>query len=107
MGECDLVRNLLLGHIADDEQRVLAYDTLWRPIERRHGDGDSPPLETFLSRFVEQREGGGGGGGGGGEGGGKGGGNGGEGGKGTSEGAAARAGDTIKERATSRNTYKI
>ena len=57
------VRNLLLGHIADDDQRVLAYDTLWRPIERRHGDGDSPPLEFFLSRFVERREGGGGDGG--------------------------------------------
>ena len=68
------VRNLLLGHIADDEQRVLAYDTLWRPIERRHGDGDSTPLEFFLSRFVERREGGGGGGGEGGGGGGDGGG---------------------------------
>ena len=68
------MRNLLLGHIADDDQRVLAYDTLWRPIERRHGDGDSPPLEFFLRRFVERREGGGGDGGEGGGGGGDGGG---------------------------------
>eukprot|EP00966_Prymnesium_polylepis_P211691 4902325-Prymnesium_polylepis.3 len=34
MGQGDLVRNVLLNHIADEDVRYAAYDELWLPIER-------------------------------------------------------------------------
>lgn len=94
MGEADLVRNLLLAHVADEEARttveagsesrpcgrlgasmsspsrtpsasllprpppqarVEAYDTLWLPLERRHGDGRPDRLEAFLRHFLDQQ----------------------------------------------------
>ena len=53
MSEVDLVRNLLLNHIADDDERMRAYETSWLPMERAHGDGRAELLEAFLSKFVD------------------------------------------------------
>ncbi len=53
MSEADLVRNLLLNHIADDDDRVGAYEAHWQPMERAQGDGDAAVLEAFLRRFLE------------------------------------------------------
>lgn len=55
MSPTDLVRNLLLNHIADEDARYDAYDRLWRPIERTHGDGNAERLESFLRGFMRQR----------------------------------------------------
>ncbi|KAL1530402.1 hypothetical protein AB1Y20_001307 [Prymnesium parvum] len=56
MSEADLVRNLLLNHIADEDTRYEAYNTYWRVIEREHGDGDVAHLERFLFAYLaEQR----------------------------------------------------
>eukprot|EP00310_Coccolithus_braarudii_P018208 CAMPEP_0183342242 /NCGR_PEP_ID=MMETSP0164_2-20130417/8387_1 /TAXON_ID=221442 /ORGANISM="Coccolithus pelagicus ssp braarudi, Strain PLY182g" /LENGTH=651 /DNA_ID=CAMNT_0025512769 /DNA_START=1 /DNA_END=1956 /DNA_ORIENTATION=+ len=55
MSEADLVRNLLLNHIADDGKRYAAYDNHWRCIERVHGDGDAAILESFLRAYSDAR----------------------------------------------------
>ena len=55
MSPADLVRNLLLNHIAEEEERSAAYDNFWRPIERSNGDGDAQRLEAFLESFLSQR----------------------------------------------------
>ena len=52
MGDVDLVRNHLLDHIDDDDERIEAYESLWLPMERAHGDGDATVLERFLHSFV-------------------------------------------------------
>lgn len=52
MSQVDLVRNLLLNHIGDDDERMRAYEESWLPMERAHGDGNAEALEAFLHRFV-------------------------------------------------------
>ena len=54
MADTDLVRNLLLGHIADAAERLQAYEEWWAPMEAAHGDGDAAVLEAFLHSFAEQ-----------------------------------------------------
>lgn len=53
MGQCDLVRNMLLGCIADEEERNGAYEDCWRPMEQSQGEGDPQALERFLASFLE------------------------------------------------------
>ena len=53
----DLVRSLLLDCFSSKEEREEAYDSLWLPIESRHGDGDPSLLEAFLKQFVAEQEG--------------------------------------------------
>ncbi len=52
MGQCDLVRNMLLGYVGDEDARVQAHEECWRPIERSQGEGDPQALERFLARFL-------------------------------------------------------
>lgn len=52
MSQADLVRNLLLSHIADEDERMKVYDECWCRIERAHGDGDADTLERFLRTFL-------------------------------------------------------
>jgi len=39
-----------------EDEREDAYDTLWLPMESRHGDGDPAVLGAFLERFVTAAE---------------------------------------------------
>jgi len=52
MSQSDLVRNMLLNHIADEDERVQAYDDFWRPMEHSNGEGDPQALERFLTAFL-------------------------------------------------------
>ncbi|KAL3903000.1 MAG: hypothetical protein SGPRY_011845 [Prymnesium sp.] len=56
MSEADLVRNLILNHIADEQCRTDAYDEYWIAIERAHGDGDTAKLEAFLRAFLTSQK---------------------------------------------------
>jgi hypothetical protein len=52
MAQGDLVRNMLLGHIGDEDERLQAYDEHWRPMERAQGDGEPAALERYLRSFL-------------------------------------------------------
>ena len=52
LSETDLVRNLLLNSVADEAERTQAYEELWVPMERAHGDGDTALLQAFLTAFL-------------------------------------------------------
>lgn len=56
LSEADLVRSLLLDCMGSADERELAYDSFWRPMEERHGDGDPVVLATFLQMFLARRE---------------------------------------------------
>ena len=55
ISEGDLVRNLLLGGIADEDDRIDAYEKYWRPIEEANGSGGPTKLEAFLKRFLDEK----------------------------------------------------
>jgi hypothetical protein len=55
MRQSDLVRNLLLGHIADEDERLQAYDDCWRPVEQANDDGDAQSLDGFLTAFLHSK----------------------------------------------------
>lgn len=50
------MRSLLLDCLGSADERELAYDSFWRPMEERHGDGDPVVLATFLQMFLARRE---------------------------------------------------
>jgi len=52
MSDVDLVRNHLLNMIADHDERVVAYEEYWLPMEKAQGDGDAATLERFMRRYV-------------------------------------------------------
>lgn len=55
MRQSDLVRNLLLGHIADEDERLQAYDDCWRLVEQANDDGDAQSLDAFLTAFLHSK----------------------------------------------------